>query len=272
MPASAAAASRASYIARNFQVVSTWSSGKGGGAGKKALRASRSITAESLPAEKSITGRSASATASRRIWMLSASSRWRWVRARHRRRFWRKRAARERACPEARARHEGRMGEMVERAGLKVAAELADFIEQRALPGTGVEADAFWRGVADIFARFAPENRRLLAIRDELQAQLDAWHEAHPGAPDQAAYQAFLREIGYLVAEPAPFADRHRECRRRGRADRRAAARRADPQRPLPAQRRQCALGQPLRRALRHRCARRAAARPAATTPSAARR
>jgi malate synthase len=97
------------------------------------------------------------------------------------------------------------MGEMVDRAGLKVAAELADFIEARALPGTSVEAEAFWRGTAEIYARFAPENRRLLAIRDDLQAKLDAWHEAHPGAPEQGAYQAFLREIGYLVDEPAPF-------------------------------------------------------------------
>ncbi len=97
------------------------------------------------------------------------------------------------------------MSEMVEKAGLKVAAELAEFIEERALPSTGLAADAFWHGMADIYARFAPENRRLLGVRDELQAKLDAWHEANPGAPDQPAYQAFLRDIGYLVDEPAPF-------------------------------------------------------------------
>ena len=97
------------------------------------------------------------------------------------------------------------MGEMVERAGLNVAAELAEFIEEKALPGTGIEADAFWRGMADIYARFTPENRRLLAVRDELQAKLDAWHAANPGLPDQGVYQAFLREIGYLVDAPAPF-------------------------------------------------------------------
>ena len=89
----------------------------------------------------------------------------------------------------------------------QVAPPLAAFIEERALPGTGIDADAFWRGVADIFARFAPENRALLAERDALQAQIDAWHDARAGKPiDPAAYQAFLREIGYLVAEPAPFA------------------------------------------------------------------
>ncbi|MCW2383403.1 MULTISPECIES: malate synthase G [unclassified Sphingobium] len=98
------------------------------------------------------------------------------------------------------------MTNKVDRAGLSVAEELADFIEQRALPGTGLTAQAFWAGTAAIFADFAPRNRALLAKRDDLQAQIDAWHEARAGQPiDQPAYEAFLREIGYLVPEPAPF-------------------------------------------------------------------
>ncbi|MCW2389571.1 malate synthase [Sphingobium sp. B11D3B] len=98
------------------------------------------------------------------------------------------------------------MTNKVDRAGLSVAQELADFIEQRALPGTGLTAQAFWAGTAAIFADFAPRNRALLAQRDDLQAQIDAWHEARAGQPiDQPAYEAFLREIGYLVPEPAPF-------------------------------------------------------------------
>ncbi len=98
------------------------------------------------------------------------------------------------------------MGEMVERAGLKVARELSEFIETRVLPGAGLEAQAFWAGAAAIFARFAPENRALLAERERLQSLIDAWQQARAGQPiDAAAYQAFLREIGYLVEEPAPF-------------------------------------------------------------------
>ncbi|HWJ70257.1 MAG TPA: malate synthase G [Sphingobium sp.] len=98
------------------------------------------------------------------------------------------------------------MTQMVERAGLLVAQALADFIDGQALPGTGIEAGAFWQGVAKIFAAFAPRNRALLARRDDLQAQIDAWHEARAGLPvDAAAYQAFLQDIGYLVPEPAPF-------------------------------------------------------------------
>ncbi|MEG3170384.1 malate synthase G [Sphingomonas sp. LB3N6] len=93
------------------------------------------------------------------------------------------------------------------RAGLKIAASLVDFIEAQALPGTGLDAVGFWQGVSDIYATFAPENAALLTVRDDLQAKIDAWHEASAGKPiDQPEYQAFLREIGYLVDEPAPFA------------------------------------------------------------------
>lgn len=99
------------------------------------------------------------------------------------------------------------MGLFIDRAGLQVASELVDFIENRALPGTGVDVDAFWNGAADIFAALAPRNAALLARRDDLQAKIDAWHKARIGKPlDQAEYQGFLREIGYLVPEPAPFA------------------------------------------------------------------
>jgi malate synthase len=95
---------------------------------------------------------------------------------------------------------------MLDRAGLHIAEPLVRFIEERALPGTGIDAARFWSGLADILARFAPENAQLLRVRDDLQARLDAWHAAHAGAPvDQHEYQTFLREIGYLVDEPAPF-------------------------------------------------------------------
>ncbi|PLK25742.1 malate synthase G [Novosphingobium sp. TH158] len=98
------------------------------------------------------------------------------------------------------------MSAYVDRAGLKIASELAEFIEGKALPGTGVAPDAFWSGLAGITDRFVPVNRALLAKRDAIQAKLDDWHKANPGPiADMAAYQAFLREIGYLVAEPAPF-------------------------------------------------------------------
>jgi malate synthase len=98
------------------------------------------------------------------------------------------------------------MEQYVTRGALQVAARLVDFLEQQALPGTGLESASFWSGFAAIFNRFAPENAALLVKRDDLQARIDAWHVARAGQPiDPVAYQAFLRDIGYLVAEPAPF-------------------------------------------------------------------
>ena len=95
----------------------------------------------------------------------------------------------------------------VDRAGLAVAAPLARFIEEDALPGTGLGALVFWAGVAAIFERFAGENAALLRTRDDMQARIDAWHGARAGQPWNApAYRAMLDDIGYLVPEPASFA------------------------------------------------------------------
>lgn len=89
---------------------------------------------------------------------------------------------------------------------IQVDTRLHDFVEKRALPGTGVDSTGFWEGVAAILARFAPENKALLAKRDNFQAQIDVWHKERAGQPINADdYQAFLKEIGYLVTEPAPF-------------------------------------------------------------------
>ena len=90
--------------------------------------------------------------------------------------------------------------------GLQVSPLFERFIEDEALPGTGVEPAAYWGALEAIFADLGPENRALLAKRDALQAELDAWHRERRGqAHDPAAYRTFLSEIGYLVPEPAPF-------------------------------------------------------------------
>jgi len=98
------------------------------------------------------------------------------------------------------------MTKYVTRAGLQIAGQLVEFIESRALTGTGIAADSLWQGLADVLGRFVPQNRMLLAKRNDIQAKLDDWHRANPGPiSDMADYQAFLREIGYLVPEPASF-------------------------------------------------------------------
>ena len=99
------------------------------------------------------------------------------------------------------------MTNRVDRHGLQVAKELDDFIAAEATPGTGVTADAFWQGFSAIVKDLAPKNRALLAKRDHLQQQIDAWHRDRRGQPhDAAAYKAFLTEIGYLVPEGGEFA------------------------------------------------------------------
>jgi malate synthase len=87
---------------------------------------------------------------------------------------------------------------------LQVDSLLARFIEDQVLPGTGIEPEHFWSGFAAIVDDLAPKNAALLAERDRLQAELDAWHGKHPGPiRNMAKYQAFLRKIGYLVPVPA---------------------------------------------------------------------
>jgi len=89
---------------------------------------------------------------------------------------------------------------------LRVAESLLNFVNNEALPGTGITAEDFWSGFAAMVAELAPRNAALLATRDALQQKIDAWHAARRGQPhDQAAYLGFLKEIGYLQPEPAPF-------------------------------------------------------------------
>ncbi|MDO6589063.1 malate synthase G [Loktanella sp. D2R18] len=99
------------------------------------------------------------------------------------------------------------MTDRIEKHGLQVATELAQFIDEKGLVGTGVSADAFWAGFADLVAEMGPRGRDLLQKREDMQAALDDWHVTNRGAGhDAAAYQKFLETSGYLVPEGPDFA------------------------------------------------------------------
>ena len=93
----------------------------------------------------------------------------------------------------------------VTHAGLKVDEDFAGFVAEL-LQDLGFSQEMFWNGFADILRRFVPENRRLLAVRDEMQEQIDDWHRQRGSRPlDMGEYLRFLEQIGYLVPSPPPF-------------------------------------------------------------------
>ena len=98
------------------------------------------------------------------------------------------------------------MTEHVQVGGLQVAKVLFDFVNNEAIPGTGLTADKFWAGADKVIHDLAPKNKALLAKRDDFQARIDAWHQERNGqAHDAVAYKTFLQEIGYLLPEAADF-------------------------------------------------------------------
>src|SRR3954463_1895392 len=101
---------------------------------------------------------------------------------------------------------DGVLSEWIQIGALRVAAELHEFIETEALPGTGIEPDRLWSALDAILHDLAPRNRELLKKRDDLQARIDAWYGEHRNRPiDLDEYKTFLREIGYLLPEGEDF-------------------------------------------------------------------
>ena len=98
------------------------------------------------------------------------------------------------------------MTDYTEKYGLKISDVLCNFLQERALAGTGLSSDTFWKGLSDMVKDLAPVNRALLEKRREIQDKIDAWHVAHRNTPhDHEAYKAFLKDIGYLVEEGDAF-------------------------------------------------------------------
>jgi malate synthase len=98
------------------------------------------------------------------------------------------------------------MSERVTIGRLDISGPLHDLVVNDVAPGTGVSPEQFWTAMEDVLVRFAPRNAELLAIRDEMQTKIDAWHIERKGQQhDPAAYKSFLKEIGYLMEEGGNF-------------------------------------------------------------------
>jgi malate synthase len=98
------------------------------------------------------------------------------------------------------------MTDRVQQGSLQIDPVLHDLLENDIAPGTGIEPARFWQALEAIVTDLGPRNRELLAVRDDMQAKIDAWHRDNPGAGyDRAAYKSFLQEIGYLLPEGEDF-------------------------------------------------------------------
>jgi malate synthase len=98
------------------------------------------------------------------------------------------------------------MAERIQIGDIQVAKNLYDFVNNEAIPGTGVDADKFWAEFSNIVNELAPRNRELLAKRATLQDKMNTWNREHKGQKlDMAEYKSFLKDIGYLVDEPSDF-------------------------------------------------------------------
>jgi malate synthase len=98
------------------------------------------------------------------------------------------------------------MKNYIQLGGLRVASELAEFVNGELLPAINMEQTQFWKGFESLLVSFTSRNQELLNVRAEMQAKIDAWHEQYSlTIHDPVAYEQFLREIGYLVEEGADF-------------------------------------------------------------------
>ncbi|MEM6311640.1 MAG: malate synthase G, partial [Pseudomonadota bacterium] len=98
------------------------------------------------------------------------------------------------------------MGHRINKHGLSVDEHLVQFLDDHALPGSGVSPDRFWSGFAQLIQKMTPKNKALLAHRDKLQSQIDDWHKRRQNQPhDHEGYKTFLHDIGYLHQEGPDF-------------------------------------------------------------------
>ncbi len=98
------------------------------------------------------------------------------------------------------------MTDRIQTGDINVDKALYDFINQDALPDTGIDQQKFWSDFNAIISKMVPINRALVAKREDIQAKLDEWYKCHNGTDYTIdEYKGFLEEIGYLIPEGGKF-------------------------------------------------------------------
>ncbi len=95
---------------------------------------------------------------------------------------------------------------MIDKNGLKISSTLFEFINNEAVPNTGIKIDDFWNKFSNIVHELAPINKELIQKRENIQKKIDDWHMSRKGKDfNKVEYINFLKSIGYLVDEKSNF-------------------------------------------------------------------
>jgi malate synthase len=98
------------------------------------------------------------------------------------------------------------MSNRLNRSNLQVSEVLVKFIENEALPNTGVNSEVFWSKLEAILDKFVPQNKLLLQKRTSFKNKIDNFYKTNKGKkiiPND--YINFLKEINYIVPEGIDF-------------------------------------------------------------------
>jgi len=95
---------------------------------------------------------------------------------------------------------------VIDKNGLKINSTLYEFLNNEAIPGTGIDPENFWLKFEKIVHELAPINLDLLNKREEIQNKINEWHKSRFGKDlNITEYKKFLKSINYIVEEKEDF-------------------------------------------------------------------
>ena len=95
---------------------------------------------------------------------------------------------------------------IIEKNGLKISSVMFDFVNNEAIPETGLDPDQFWAKFSEVVHEMAPTNKYLIEKRETIQKKIDDWHKSNKGKEfDKTEYIKFLKSLDYLIEEKNEF-------------------------------------------------------------------